>query len=213
MFCYCIALLIAAQGSLTDTLWTENNERYSISVNYPTVALVNEAAGERLEEFASGQIQNFKDNFKEFFQDDPILMGWNLEICFTHEPSPDGMICILAWMWSYEGGAHGNTWTQAFIFDLATDSLLGPVELLGSQAEFETFAEEVKLQLLELLDNEGWVDEGWVKEGSSPTQENYHSVIPVPDENGGIAGYTVFFPPYQVACYACGTIEVFVPAD
>ncbi|MCK4807695.1 MAG: hypothetical protein KAT09_08610, partial [Candidatus Aegiribacteria sp.] len=82
MICCCIALLIAAQGSLTDTLWTENTEYYSISVHYPSTTLENEAAGERLEEFASGQIQNFKDDFEVYFQDDPLLTGWTLEINF-----------------------------------------------------------------------------------------------------------------------------------
>ncbi len=208
MFNCCIALLIAAQGSPNDTLWTENTEHYSISVYYPAIALENEAVGERLEEFTSGQIQGFKDNFEECFQDDPLLTGWNLEINITHEPSPDSMICILGWMWDYTGGAHGNSWTQAFIFDLAADSLIGPVELLGGQTEFEAFAEEVMVQLDEML-----VDEGWVERGASPTIENYHTVLPMPDENGGIAGYAVIFPPYQVACYACGTVEVFVPVD
>ena len=208
MLCCCIALLIAAQGSLTDTLWTEDTEYYSISVHYPAAALENEAAGERLEEFASGQIQNFKHNFKDFFRDDPLMMEFNLEINFTHEPSPDGMLCIIAWMWSYTGGAHGNSWTRAFVFDLATDSVIGPVELLGGQTEFETFAEEVMVQLDELH-----VDEVWVENGASPIPENYHTVFPVPDEDGDIAGYTVIFPPYQVACYACGSTEVFVPVD
>ena len=208
MICCCIALLIAAQGSLTDTLWTENTEYYSISVNYPARALENEAVGETLEEFASEKIQNFKDSFKEYFKDDPFLMEWNLEISFIHEPSPDGMLCITARIWDYSGGAHGNSWTQAFVFDLATDSLIGPVELLGSQEEFETFAEEVMVQL-----NELHVDEGWVERGASPTPENYHTLFPVPDENGDIAGYTVIFPPYQVDCYACGPSEVYVPVE
>lgn len=208
MICCCIALLVAVQGSLTDTLWTENTEHYSISVSYPACALENETAGERLEEYASGKIQNFKDSFEDYFQDDPLPMEWNLEITFIHEPSPDGMLCIVAWIWDYSGGAHGNSWTQAFVFDLATDSLIGPVELLGSQTEFENFAEEVMVQL-----NELHIDKGWVERGASPTPENYHTLFPVPDENGGIAGYTVIFPPYQVACYACGPSEVYIPAD
>ncbi len=124
MFFCCIALLIVTQGSVTDTLWTENTEHYTISVQYPDIALENEAVGERLEEYASGRIGAFKDNCEECFQDDPLMMEWNLEIYFTHEPSPDSLICILAWMWSYTGGAHGNTWTQAFVFDQVTDSIM-----------------------------------------------------------------------------------------
>lgn len=61
--------------------------------------------------------------------------------------------------------------------------------------------------------NELHVDEGWVERGASPTPENYHTLFPVPDENGDIAGYTVIFPPYQVDCYACGPSEVYVPVE
>ncbi|MEN8209589.1 MAG: RsiV family protein, partial [Candidatus Fermentibacteria bacterium] len=94
----------------------------------------------------------------------------------------------------------------AFVFDIDTDSLIGPVELLGGQTDFEAFAEEVLVQL-----DEQFMDEAWVEDGASPTPENYHTVLPMPNEDGGIAGYAVIFPPYQVACYACGTVEVFVP--
>jgi hypothetical protein len=208
MFCFCVSLLIAAQGSITDTLYTEETENFSISVHYPLIALENETVGSRLEEYADGQILSFKEDFKEYFQDDPLLTGWYLEINFTHEPSPNGMICVQAWMHNYTGGAHGNSWTQAFPYDLTTGTFLGPVELLGGQAEFETFAEAVMIQL-----NDELLDEGWIEDGASPTIENYHTVFPVPDENGGIAGYKVIFPPYQVACYANGTVEVFVPAE
>lgn len=61
--------------------------------------------------------------------------------------------------------------------------------------------------------NEQLLDEGWVEDGASPTEENYHSVLPEPDEDGNIIGYTVLFPPYQVDCYAAGFIEVFVPVE
>ena len=208
MLCYFITLLIAAGSSVTDTLWTENNEHYSISVFYPAIALENEAVGDVLGIFTSEQIKKYKDDFKEFFRDDPLLTGWNMEINFTREPSPSGMICILAWIWSYTGGAHGNSWTQAFVFDLAADSLIGPVDLLGGQEEFEIFAEKVMVQLRETLE-----DEVWIEEGASPTADNYHAVLPVPDENGQIAGYRVIFSPYQVACYASGPVEVFVSVE
>ncbi len=208
MFFCCIALLITIEGSVADTLWTEKTEHYSISVYYPAIALENVIIGDRLEEFASEKIQTFKDNLEEYFLDDPLMSDWYLEIRFTHEPSPDDIVCLLACVWDYTGGAHGNSWTQAFPFDLTTETFAGPVELLGGQTEFETFAEKVMLQLDEIL-----IDEGWIENGASAVPENYHSVLPVPDEDGDIAGYLVIFPPYQVACYASGTVDVYVPLE
>lgn len=59
MFYCCIALLITTRCSITDTLWTETGEGYSISVNYPEIALEYETIGNRLEEFASEQNKQF----------------------------------------------------------------------------------------------------------------------------------------------------------
>jgi len=200
-----MAMLLAAQISVTDTLWTEEAEGYSITVCYPEIALEEQMIGDRLEEYATGEIQRFKEGFAEYY--DPAWdPEWYIDISFTHQPSPSGMICIAAFVWEYSGGAHGNTWTRAFNYDADAGTFLGVVELLGGEAQFEAFADEVMEQLGEML-----VDEGWVEEGASADPDNYHSVLPVPDEEGGIEGYTVNFPPYQVACYATGPVEVFVP--
>jgi hypothetical protein len=56
-------------------------------------------------------------------------------------------------------------------------------------------------------------DVGWIIRGASASPTNYHTVIPVPDVSGELAGYRVYFSPYQVACYACGTQEVYVPVE
>ncbi len=98
--------------------------------------------------------------------------------------------------------------TRSFIYDLDSSSEIGVLELLGGEEEFQAFAKAVIEEL-----NGTQVDETWVGRGAAADLVNYHTVVPVPDENGDITGYTAIFPPYQVACYACGTIEVFIPAD
>jgi len=204
-----LLLALAIQGMLSDTLWTESAEGYSFNVAYPEVALENTALGDRLEEYAQGQVTQLRGCYYKYFQDDPFLPDFDMELIFTHEPSPNGYICILAWLWEYTGGAHGNTMTQAFIYDITEERFINTVELLGGEERFEAFAEGV----VEFLQSDEYYDPGWVERGASPDPQNYHSVIPVPGENGEITGYTVLFPPYQVDCYASGTIEVFVPVD
>lgn len=206
----CFALILTAfQGSPADTLWTEETEHYSITVSYPEIALENPAIGDLLEEYAQGQVDNFVRQFKEYELFDPLASEWYLELDFVLQESPDGMICILAWVWDYSGGAHGNSMTQSFNFDLNTGETIGVVELLGGQKQFEAFAAEV----ISSLKGDQFYDQGWVERGASSDLQNYHTVFPVPDENGGISGYTVLFPPYQVDCYASGTIEVYIPAE
>ncbi len=118
-------MLLTFQATLTDTLWTESCEGYSIEVHYPAIALENEVIGRILQEFASGQIRSFKDQFTEFHMEGFDTSEWMLELNIIHEPSPDGLACLTAWHWEYTGGAHGNTMTRSFIYDL--DSSFGAV--------------------------------------------------------------------------------------
>ena len=201
-------ILIALQTTLEDTFWTESCEGYSIEVNYPRLALENKELGVLLQEQATLQIEDFKKQYFEFSLDEPGITDWALELSFSQEPSPEGLICIVAWHWEYTGGAHGNTMTHSIVFDLNTSRHIGVLDLLGGEEEFQAFSLEVIGKLIETQ-----VDETWVERGASAELRNYHTVFPVPSETGGIAGYTVLFPPYQVACYACGTIEVFIPLE
>ncbi|MBD3276732.1 MAG: DUF4163 domain-containing protein [Candidatus Aegiribacteria sp.] len=202
-------VLLASQAQVSDTLWTETGEGYEISVRYPVVAVENEEIGTILQDYAEDHILSFREMYEDYYADDPILPDWSFELAFTHEDSPDGMTVIMSWLWYYTGGAHGNTRTRAFLYDHEKDGWISTVELLGGEENFRVFAEEV----IEKLNEDKNADEGWILLGASAQEENYHSVIPIPGDDGGIEGYTVYFPPYQVACYACGTIDVYIPAD
>ncbi len=207
LFC-CAALLLVAQVPMEGSEWVEAGHGYNISLIYPQTVLDNQILMDSLEEYASGQMQEFRDNFQEYCIDDPFPIEWTMEMTFTHEPSPEGMVCLIAWTYEYSGGAHGNTWTRAFVYDETAGSYIGPLELLGGEDELKALADEVMRQLNGML-----VDEVWILEGASPSVENYHTLIPVPDEAGGIAGYHVIFPPYQVASYVMGCVDVYVPPE
>lgn len=192
-----------------DTLWTETGEGWEFTVVYPAIMEQYPELETILEDYASGQVEEFKRQFSEYGLDDPFLHGWVLDLNFVHEPSPRGMICVTAWRWDYTGGAHGNMWTRAFLFSVGENRLMDTVELLGGEERFTSFAEAV----VEYLQSDGFYDNEWVARGAGPDPGNYHTVIPVPGEDCGIEGYTVIFPPYQVDCYATGPVEVFVPAE
>lgn len=207
LFC-CVLMLLAQQGSIEGNDYVEAAEGYSISIHYPDIALENSMIGDSLEAYARKQVMEFRDYVEEYMQDDPFLPQCSLEINFTHEPSPDGMVCIMAWTWEYSGGAHGNSWTRAFVYDEELGDFIGPVELLGGEEEFEAFAQEAMDRLNGMFD-----DEGWIEEGASADPANYHSLMPIPDGEGGTAGYHVIFPPYQVAAYVFGPVELYFPPE
>lgn len=202
------ALTAAAPASGVDSVRTESGEGYSITVTCPAAVFEMEDVAEELDRYASEQVEGFRESFQEFYSDSFDTFDWNMEITFTRELSPSGMVCVAAWIWEYSGGAHGNSWTKTFVYDLNAGAFLGPVELLGGEKEFRAFAGAVMERLNGMLDHDGWIEEG-----ASASVENYHSLLPVPDESGGIAGYRVLFPPYQVAAYVYGPVEVFVPCS
>lgn len=201
-------MFLAPQASIEGSDWVEAGGGYLISVHYSDAAMENPAIGDSLETYVSKQVSAFRAQFDEYYLDDPFMPYWNLEITFTDEPSPDGLVCVVAWTWEYSGGAHGNSWTRAFLFDEELGDFIGPVELLGGEEEFRAFADSVMERLNGMLDGEGWIEEG-----ASADPDNYHSLLPVPDEEGGTAGYRVIFPPYQVAAYVFGPMELYFPPE
>ncbi len=203
------AVLITLQGTPGDTLWSKTGEGWEITVSYPGTVLAYPELDSALREYATWQVAEFERQFLDYYMDDPFIPDWTMEINFVHEPSPEGMVCVSAWLWDYTGGAHGNSRTGAFIYSIPEKRLMDTVELLGGEERFQSFAESV----VEFLKSEDFYDHGWVESGAGPNPANYHTVLPVPGEDGGIEGYQVIFPPYQVDCYATGTVEVYLPAD
>lgn len=203
-----ILMLLSAQAVPEDTIWTQEGEGYQIELRYPEIALENADLGNLLQNYADAEIEAFKKQVSENYDPDFYSSPWAIDIRFIHESSPDDLVCVVCWNWSYTGGAHGTSMTQSFNFDLNTGETIGVVELLGGEEEFQSFAEEV---IAKLLEDSG--DTEWINRGASADPANYHTIFPVPDENGAIEGYTVLFPPYQVNCYACGTIEVYIPVE
>jgi len=94
-----------------DSIWTVNASGCTISVSYAGSLLDNPVLSGMLGGYAFAQADAFRTNFADLASEYPEPMPWNLEISFTHEPSPNGLICALAWIWEYSGGAHGNSWT------------------------------------------------------------------------------------------------------
>ncbi len=201
-----VLMVLVGQLSMSDTLWTEETEGYKIEVFFPEIVLENEYVRNTLQNCAMVQVKNFKKAFRTYQAYGPVSTEWVMTLNFMHKPSPDGMACIVAWQWEHTGGAHGNSFTHSINFNLLDSSLIGTLELLGGEMEFELFASSVVAKLCKTE-----ADKTWIERGASADIQNYHTVFPVPSENGGIKGYTVLFPPYQVACYGAGIVEVFIP--
>ncbi len=173
----CTLLILLALQSAPDTLWTGSGDGWEFSVAYPGTSRSIRTSGYP-QDYATGQVEDFREQFSEYGMDDPFQQGWIMDLNFVHEPSPRGMVCVTAWTWSYTGGAHGNTFTRAFLYSVAEKRLIGIEELLGGEESFQSFAGAV----VRYLQSEDFYDDEWVSRGAGPDPANYHTVIPVPGE-------------------------------
>ncbi len=198
-------MFIAAQGSMLDTQWTESGENYSILVQFPDIALENEMITGKLEEHAFNCIDAFKDNLPIYAEENPSDTCFSMELTFTQEPAPDSMICILANSWNYIGGPHYASGVCVFLLDQRTETFMRTIELLGGEDELRFFLKKVRVLLFNMMTLDA--------ERIRRRTYNYNAVLPVPNENGGIAGYKAIFPPYYFSQTMGESFEVFVPVE
>ncbi len=117
------------------------------------------------------------------------------------------LVCALVTEYQYTGGAHGNTGFRSYIFDRKSGLFGSLEEYIGGEEALGLIASAAADSLRELL--RGDSDLCWIDAGAAPSWANYASALPAPP--GMPPGLVVFFPPYQVAPYAYGPQEVFIP--
>ncbi|MFO7950627.1 MAG: hypothetical protein R6U36_09690 [Candidatus Fermentibacteraceae bacterium] len=182
--------------------WADSGHMYTVTVEYPQVAYEVPAIGDTLVEFARGFLEPF---FGRLGEVDGSPVPWEMEIRFRREPSPDGLVCLMAHIYAYEGGAHGMNWSSSWVYS-RREGFIDPVSMLGDSADFAAFAAAVRDTLLDRLDS----DSSWIVEGTLPEPSNYKALLPLPDSGRGVRGFRVDFSPYQVAPYVFGAPQVIV---
>jgi len=100
------------EGSLpsADTVVTDAGDGWSIVFRYPPEVLEIGALADSL----AGHSRTVAAPFRAMLAErSPGDMDWSFEASYTVEPSPEGLLCILAWMVEYSGGPHGSAWTAS----------------------------------------------------------------------------------------------------
>jgi len=184
------------------TLWADSGHMHTATVEYPQVAYEVPAIGDTLVEFARGFLEPFLHRLAEV---DDSRASWEMEIRFRREPSPDDLVCLMAYIYAYEGGAHGMSWSRSWVYNPG-EGFIDPVSMLGDSADFAAFAAAVRDTLLARLDS----DSSWIVDGTLPERSNYSALLPLPDSGRGSGGFRVDFSPYQVAPYVFGAPQVVV---
>jgi hypothetical protein len=126
----------------------------------------------------------------------PHTFDGSYEVVFAN---PD-LVSVLLHYSIYQGGAHPNSFSTAFNFDLKRGAEVKLADLFTPTSNYLKIISEYCVKELKKLSTTSEVESG-----AGPKPENYRSwnITPV--------GLKFSFDPYQVGAYAAGAHEVIVP--
>lgn len=102
---------------------------------------------------------------------------------------------------SYSGGAHPNSYTDSYLFDLDMGQYIDPAQVADDPVAFQTGAAELLLEKAQEQDEE--VRVGYYPEYADVISHWYDGTVLFDSE-----GMTVVFSPYELGPYAMGTVEL-----
>lgn len=203
-------------GSLRLKRQTQKDEskklRYSVETRLPQ--LTGDAAradkfNQTVRSFTVKQVAAFKKNASEMAADPDLAKlrtadapPNTMEIDYTINFANSNFVSLLFSFYEFTGGAHGNTATAAFNYDLQRGRLVGLGELFKPGANYLKVISDYCVGELKKLNVS---DDEWIKNGAGPKPENYDSWNITPQ------GLRITFDAYQAAAYAAGPQEVIVP--
>lgn len=189
----------------------EDNKKlkFTAEIAYPQLAGNDARAAQfnkTVSEMVDAALKAFKDENREAMQENAKegedRPGYALDISYTVEYADKNVISLLVSHYSFTGGAHGNTGTTAYNYDLNRGAMLKLADLFQPSANYLKVISDyciAKIKKSDLTEDE------WIRTGAGPKTENYESWNITPE------GLQITFDAYQVAAYAAGPQEVVIP--
>ena len=106
----------------------------------------------------------------------------------------------------YTGGAHTNSYTDSYLFDLRLGQFIDPAQVADDPVAFQTGAAELLLEKAQEQDAD--VRSGFYPEYAEVISRWYEGTVLFDSE-----GMTVVFSPYELGPYAMGTVELALPYE
>ena len=181
------------------------------------------------EEQALAAVQAFHDRFAVWYADEALgetaeaakedyrwrqeenmdwYGGYQLELnCSVYQT--EHLVSISGVYYANTGGAHPNVYLLGWNFDLANGTFFGAEGLAGHPELREAVAAELLRQAQKRAEEDGWAPE----ELFWPEYESILADWPSYAVSFAEGGMTVSFSPYELAPYAVGVQEFFLPYD
>ena len=186
--------------------------RYEIDTALPQLAGADSARVEKFNQavakLVAGKTGEFKKAVDEIASEEaaakqdaksaapPNSMGVSYKITAASKD----FISALFSFYEYTGGAHPNTTTESFNYDLNRNAPVSLADLFTPNSNYLKVISDYSIMELKKLETVSYAEEG-----AGPKIENFHSWNITP------LGLKITFDRYQVGAYAAGEHEVVVP--
>ena len=173
-----------------------------ISVKFPQTG--NKAIDAVLADYARKSVAAFKT-----FESDAAGGDhpYELDMTYSIERNDGKMFAVLFTNYADTGGAHPNSDYAAFDFLLPDGAQVFLPEIVDGSRGIKRIAELVSADLLHRIGtgDDAASDKDTIAMGTAPAADNFRHFVWLPDR------LHIFFPPYQVASYAAGPQESYIP--
>jgi hypothetical protein len=183
------------------------NVAITVKIDYPLDLAKTAFIGQVVDQFLADQRTAFLSPLTEdrlYYSPGPLT----LQIDYDTSNFSDQIVNLKFTVYAFAGGAHGNTTTTTYTFDLGQQRVLSlsdlfvpgadPLSVIGPLVEADLNA-RLTADLAHLS------DANWIHQGTGENPDNYKSWTITPDS------LTFYFDPIQVAAYVAGTQTVTIP--
>jgi hypothetical protein len=192
---------------------TNKPKMFEITAEYPELTGANPSAAAKFNAIVKDKVMKTVDSFRKNMSEMTIEdlqfakergVSNYLELNYVIELATDEIISIGFANSVYSGGAHPNHFSFSVNFDLKNGREIKLEELFKSGSDY---LKKISEYCIEKLKNEVGDMSGdeWLENGAGARAENFESW------NVKRKGILINFDPYQVAAYAAGPQEVFIP--
>lgn len=179
---------------------TQRGAGYRINISYPK--LDNPVADAELAIWAREQAVAFTDSVRML--PTPPPMPYELFITYEKLQASPRVTSVVFVISTFMGGAHPEPGLATFVYDKRNGRRLSYSDLFLDQEEIAlTFSSLCRKSLIKQLGNRAVAD--MLDAGTAPVMANFDLFAMVKN------GVRIYFPPYQVAPYVEGRLEVTIP--
>ena len=199
-----ISIIIIKADNITENHILESTGRYDLKIDYPNFK--NKKIKEKVLAYINNQRQEFMNVIKNS-ENIQISSKYDFNLNVTSSER-NNITYVNILTYSYTGGAHYIRDDYSLYWDDDTKEFIDLKYFFKDEEAFKEMTNLAYYYVINLGQEENRnFDQLWVRRGTAPTIDNYRH-FEFTDN-----GLEIMFPPYQVASWADGQINITIPYE